>query len=157
VRPDSLRKRAFPILLLALLAAGQVRASSTFPDGIRTQLGLSYTPACTLCHVGTPGIGTATTPFATSMRARGLVAGSLSSLDTALAALEAEHTDSDHDGVPDIEELKAGTDPNVPGGSLETPTYGCFNVTGRGPGAASTLVALLALVLTVRRRRPAQR
>ena len=151
MRPEFPRKVAFPFLLLAL-AAGPARASSVFPDRIRVDLALSYTPACTLCHVGNPGIGTATTPFAISMRARGLVAGNLSSLDTALAALEAEHTDSDHDGVPDIEELKAGTDPNVAGGSLETPTYGCFNVTGRGPGTGSTLAALLALVLVVRRR-----
>ena len=149
MRRDLARVPAF--LLLVLLVAAPARASSVFPDRIRVDLALSYTPACTLCHVGAPGIGTAATPFATSMRARGLVAGNLSSLDTALAALEAEHTDSDHDGVPDIEELKAGTDPNVAGGSLETPTYGCFNVTGQGPGVGSILAALGVLLLTMRR------
>jgi uncharacterized protein (TIGR03382 family) len=149
-----MRKHCLRFAALALLVSGSAGASSNFPGEIRSQLALSYTPDCTLCHAGTPSIGTATTPFATSMRARGLVAGSLSSLDTALAALEAEKTDSDHDGVPDIEELKASTDPNVAGGSLVQPTYGCFNVTGQGPGSASTLAALGVLVLSVRRRRP---
>jgi len=71
------------------------------------------------------------------MRSRGLVSQNIASLDTALDALAAERTDSDHDGVPDIDELEAGSDPNVAGGgSVPPPSYGCFDVTGQ---AASPL------------------
>ena len=48
------------------------------------------------------------------MMSRGLVAQNLASLDTALDALAAEHTDSDGDGVPDIDELRTGSDPTWP-------------------------------------------
>src|SRR5262249_59260271 len=100
---------------------------------IRAHLSLSYTPACTLCHNGRGGgFGTVTAPSGKSMRAGGLVAQNLGSLDTALDALAAEHTDSDGDGVGDIDELKAGSDPNVAGGgSAPPPTYGCFDVSGQ--------------------------
>ncbi len=94
-----------------------------------------------------------TTPFGTSMRARGLVAQNTQSLDTALDALAAEHTDSDGDGVGDIDELKAGTNPNSAGGGVvPPPTYGCFDVTGQ-PGSALALlpVALAMLLLRLRR------
>ena len=136
-----------------LLAARPAHASATFPAEIQKQLGLSYTPSCALCHAnGVTGLGTATTKFATSMKARGLVANDLASLDTALAALEAEGTDSDGDGVPDITELKNGTNPN--GGGVP-PTYGCFSVTGQGLAGSPAALWLLALAAALElRRRP---
>ena len=136
-----------------LLAAGPVHASASYPAEIQKQLGLSYTPSCALCHAnGVTGLGTATTKFATSMKARGLVANDLTSLDTALAALEAEGTDSDGDGVPDITELKNGTNPN--GGGVP-PTYGCFSVTGQGLAGSPAALWLLALAAALGlRRRP---
>lgn len=146
-----MRRLAFA---LTVLAGGLVQASSTYPPEVRAHLSLSYTPACTLCH-NTPsgGIGTVTTPFGKSMMSRGLVAQNIASLDTALDALSAERTDSDHDGVPDIDELKAGTDPNVAGGgAVSPPSYGCFDVTGQ-PGSPLALLPVALAVLLLRARR----
>lgn len=142
------------LVVATLIAGGAVHASSTYPGEIRAHLGLSSTPDCTLCHnVPSGGYGTVTTPFGTSMRARGLVAQSIPSLDTALDALAAEKTDSDHDGVPDIDELKAGTDPNVAGGgAVPPPTYGCFDVSGQPGSPLALLPVALALVLVRLRR-----
>jgi hypothetical protein len=142
------------VLALAVLAGGLAHGSSIYPPEVRAHLSLGYTPPCTLCH-NTPsgGFGTVTTPFGKSMMARGLVAQNLSSLDTALDALAAEHTDSDGDGVGDIDELKAGSDPNVAGGGAVTPpTYGCFDVSGQPASPLALLPLLLAwLLFRVRR------
>jgi len=130
------------------------RASSTYPAEVRAHLGLSSTPDCSLCHAnGQTGFGTVTTPFGTSMRARGLVAQNIQSLDTALDALAAENTDSDGDGIGDIDELKAATNPNSAGGGVvPPPSYGCFDITGQ-PGSVLVLlpVALAMLLLRLRR------
>ena len=145
------------LLAVTVLAGGLAHASSIFPPEVRAHLGLSYTPACTLCH-NTPsgGFGTVTTPFGTSMIARGLVAQNLQSLDTALDALAAEKKDSDGDGVADIDELKAGTDPNVAGGgSYPPPSYGCFDVSGQGGSPLALLPVALALFLAALRLRRA--
>jgi hypothetical protein len=133
------------VLAIAVLAGGLAQGSSIYPPEVRAHLSLSYTPACTLCHeTESGGFGTVTTPFGKSMMARGLVAQNIASLDTALDALAAEHTDSDHDGVPDIDELKAQTDPNAAGGgSVTPPSYGCFDASGQ-PGSP---MALLPVVL----------
>jgi MYXO-CTERM domain-containing protein len=149
--------RLRPLLLGLLLVAGPAAASSSYPAEIKAHLNLSYTPPCSLCHAnGVTGYGTVTTPFGKSMRARGLVCCNIGSLDTALDALAAEMTDSDGDGIPDITELKNGTDPNTAGGAPVTqPTYGCFNVTGQGPTAGATAALLLALAgARLLRRRP---
>ena len=133
------------VLAIAVVVGGLAHGSSIYPPEVRAHLSLSYTPACTLCHeTESGGFGTVTTPFGRSMMARGLVAQNLGSLDTALDALAAEHTDSDGDGVPDIDELKAGSDPNVAGGgSVTPPSYGCFDSSGQ----SGSPLALLPLVL----------
>ncbi|HUM12164.1 MAG TPA: hypothetical protein VLT82_14560 [Myxococcaceae bacterium] len=142
------------LVAITVLAGGLAHASSTFPAEVRSHLGLSYTPDCSLCHAnGQTGFGTVTTPFGTSMRARGLVAQNIASLDTALDALNAEHKDSDGDGTPDIDELKAGADPNVAGGgNVPPPTYGCFEVSGQSGSPLALLpLALAWLLLRIRR------
>lgn len=143
------------VLAIALLAGGMAHGSSIYPPEVRSHLSLSYTPACTLCHeTESGGFGTVTTPFGKSMMARGLVAQNLASLDTALDALSAEHTDSDHDGVPDIDELKAQTDPNVAGGgSVTPPSYGCFDASGQSSSPLALSPLVLAWVV-LRARRP---
>jgi len=100
-----------------------------------------------------------TTPFGASMRARGMVFYDDDSVKKALAALEADKVDSDADGMPDIEELKAGRDPNrvETTGSDGTPVvvdegppepfYGC----GAAPGGLA--VGLLGLLGLLKRRR----
>ncbi|MGO8971293.1 MAG: hypothetical protein ACLQDQ_17195 [Myxococcaceae bacterium] len=145
--------RILPLALaLALLSRPGVSAASpTYPPEIVTQLSLSYTPQCAICHAnGVTGYGTVTTPFGLAMRARGLVCCSISSLDTALAALEGE-------GSPYIGYLKEGLDPNNPSaGNVPPPAYGCFSVTGQGPtgGAGGAVLLTLVLLAALHRRGP---
>lgn len=117
-----------------------------------------YVPPCSLCHLrGSTGAGTAQTPFALSMKARGLQAKDDVSLTNALDAMDRDHVDSDGDGVPDIQELLDDTDPNTPGDVRLTgqpgPNAGCgggqkADTTGRTPAAA---IGLLLLALARRR------
>lgn len=140
---------------LATTAPRAAAASPIFPGVVQSHLGLASAPDCTLCHAGAPGLGTATTPFATSLRSRGASAGNEAAMKMALDALAGERKDSDGDGALDIDELKAGEDPNGSGGDTITPEYGCASAGGgrRGAGgAAAALVgACLALVLGRRR------
>jgi hypothetical protein len=133
-------RRRTPFLVtatyLAVLSfAAGARATPNFPPSIQSYLPTPNTPACQICHVGPQERGTVITPFGTNMRARGLVAYDVSSLDTALDRMRSDDVDSDGDGDTDIDALKAGRDPNVPygadGGAVGTyatpvePRYGC--------------------------------
>lgn len=156
-------KRHALVLFTALLAASAARATPNFPPFIRASESLASEPQCTLCHLGTPGVGTVTTPFGRAMRDRGLVPYDTSSLSAALSAMRADAVDSDRDGTTDLDELAAGTDPNVsefaPPGSggggdalqLGEPAYGC-TAAGSGP-AGATFVALATLAIRAARRR----
>jgi hypothetical protein len=150
---------AASIAALVLLGAPRhALATPNFPGVIARELKLPGPPDCTLCHSGgQTRRGTVTTPFGTSMRSRGLVAYDEASLVKALAALTAEKKDSDQDGTPDIEELKAGTDPNAGGGPGETlppPEYGCaIHPAGRESPFAMIFGAIALSSLVVRRRR----
>jgi len=116
------------VVPFVLLAASPARATPNFPPAIQQHLGLAAPPPCRTCHVTGEqgGKGTVNTLFGAKMRSRGLVEFDEASLRTALDALRAEGSDVDQDGVSDIQELIAGTDPNnPPGGDSETPSYGC--------------------------------
>jgi hypothetical protein len=141
---------------VALAAAPAARAKQRFPGMIASELGLGYVPPCRLCHIqGTTGAGSVSTPFGVSMLAHGMTQDE-STIAPALAALQADGTDSDGDGQGDIAELKADTDPNTPvdvplAGS--DPQYGC-SVTGAArPGTLSSLVLGLGAVFFARYRR----
>lgn len=143
------------LLAVASMPVGVARASRRFPEEIRRDLSLDYTPQCSLCHVrGNAGSGTANTPFAISARARGLTGGNQQLLLTALQAMKSDGVDSDGDGVGDIAELIAGTDPNVYGPEAVNaridPTYGCASTGGAG---AAGLIATLLIALSIGRRR----
>ncbi len=146
------------LALGALLVTAPAAASDEFPPEIVKHLGLSAdkTPDCTLCHATEAGgLGTVTTLFGKQGLARGLQASDTSSLDTYLDASAAEGTDSDGDGVPDIQELKNGTDPNAAPGqaTIEPATYGCsMGVEPRTGSSLAGLVAALCLLGHRRRR-----
>lgn len=120
---------------VALVAPRVASATPNFPDAIATHLMLAAPPQCAICHNGgITGRGTVTTPFGKSMRAHGLVAFDETSLVSALDQLASGKVDSLGDGTGDIDDLKAGRDPNVPDGDgganvhVETPVvpaYGC--------------------------------
>jgi hypothetical protein len=141
--------------LIALLAAAAVQATPRLPAEVRSDLALSYTPQCSLCHLrGNTGAGTEQTPFVLSARALGFD-GNQRTLGTVLQQMQALKIDSDSDGVSDIEELIRGTDPNVYGPvpfSTETdPSYGCTSIGVAGLGG------LLALGVVLRKRRRSHR
>jgi hypothetical protein len=141
-----------PFLFLTVaLGARTAGATGNFPGAIQRDLSLSYSPECSLCHSGgVTSSGTVGTPFGKSMKARGLVPSDEGSLQAALDRMTQEKVDSDHDGVSDIDELKAGTDPNVPGAGQGGPTYGCSSAPR---GAVSPLAWLAALAFVLCRRR----
>lgn len=66
--------------------------------------------------------------------------------------------DSDGDGMPDIEELKAGRDPDKPGAGAGCPQYGCGASIATLPhrtsdtGSAAALIAGLGVGLVLARR-----
>lgn len=148
--------------LLCLLALLPVPALATagFPPLLRSSLSLSADPDCSVCHQGGITVAsTVTTPFGVSMKSSGLKKNDDASLTAALAAITTAKTDSDGDGVSDVDELKAGTDPNkgavamTDGGVVEDNTirYGCF--AQAAPQFALTGLPTLAALLLLRRRR----
>lgn len=150
------------IVLLGLglgsaLVAGARTASATenFPAAIAAHLQApTPTPACTVCHASVSGgRGTVITPFGQAMRGRGLQAYDEPSLKTALDALAAERRDSDQDGTPDIDELKAGADPNAAAGDAIVPEYGCALRRARGAKHTWALVSIAVGLAVLRRGR----
>jgi hypothetical protein len=157
-------------LVAGLVLSLPAWATPTFPSTIRSELSLDQTPACTVCHMDmTGGRGTVTKGFGKALMAEGLTANNDESLKQALAALETKNVDSDSDGTTDIDELRAGTDPEVAsaaesdGGTLEETgsggvqngppelTYGC--TAASGPFAVALLFAASALLIRLRRGR----
>lgn len=104
-------------LVASIAAPRAAHATPGFPGEIQTHLGLSAPPpsSCSLCHTtgSAGGRGTVNTPFGVSVRGHGCVAYDNASLDSALDAMDKDGTDSDGDKVPDVTELRNGTDPNV--------------------------------------------
>ncbi len=125
----------------SILIAMALLATPDFPGAIQQQLGLAAPPACTTCHAtNAGGIGTVVKPFGIYLRSRGLQPFDETSLRNALLADIAEHHSSNSSGISDIDALKAGEDPNAPGGATgPTPAYGCSS------SGSANLLTLLAL------------
>ncbi len=156
-------RRSSLLVGLAIVGASAVAtpraalASPTFPPVVQETFSLSREPACTLCHNSLQGgIGTAVTPVGVYLRSRGASAGDTNSLKGALAAMLAEKHDADGDGVTDVDELKAGTDPNGSAvGYGEPAVYGCGARVASGNGTSGAFAAIVAFAgaLVFRRRR----
>jgi hypothetical protein len=136
------KQRLASVVFIALGQFGWIsnaRAVEEFPGQIQSDLALSYQVPCSVCHIkGNTAASTPITPFALSLRSRGL-AGERSSLSTALARSEADGVDSDGDGTSDVAELRAGTDPNSSANASivndQEPGYGCGGTAPHGRGA----------------------
>jgi Bacterial TSP3 repeat len=150
-------------LVLGWLALGSLgwsalaQAKSEFPSEIKNSYGLAYDVPCAVCHIkGNVASATPITPFALSLRARGMT-GDNKSLSSALSKLESDAVDSDGDGVTDVDELKAGTDPNSSANAniedTQEPGYGCGGTAPHGRTAPGMAGALALAWFVVRRRR----
>ena len=143
--------------VLALVWSSLAHAKEEFPSIIGTDLNLTYQVPCSVCHLKeNTGSATVRTLFALSLKARGF--SDQGSLTSSLARLKADNFDSDGDGVSDVAELQAGTDPNSPGNASiidpSEPGYGCGGSApqGRSVGQAVLGAAALAWLLTRRLR-----
>ncbi|HTA88460.1 MAG TPA: thrombospondin type 3 repeat-containing protein [Polyangiaceae bacterium] len=155
-------RQSLSLSVLAFLTFGlssPAQAKPEFPSEIQSDLKLSYLVPCSVCHIeDNTGSSTPITPFALALRARGL-SGDNGSVGTSLALLAADGVDSDGDGVTDIAELKAGTDPNSSANASlindQEPGYGCGGSppTGRSEGGPAIGSALALAWLFVQRRR----
>ena len=115
-------------------------AINNAPGVVKEALNLTQLPDCMRCHNTSSGDEeTATTPFGRAMKAAGATPNNPESLTQAVKKIETDKTDSDGDGMPDTDELKAGANPN---GNSDIVHYGCQSVPGMGS---------LALVIGLRR------
>jgi hypothetical protein len=145
--------------LAVVLCASPALAVPRFPGVIASELGLSYEPPCSVCHLSNKtGAPTVTTPFGYALKARGFSEGD-DTLSSALTRLAADHTDSDGDGVDDVTELRNDTDPNSKANAslsgVADPSFGCS--TSRPLGSSSVPVSAIAagavaLALILKRR-----
>ena len=130
-------------LLVLTLVSTRALASADYPGEIQTKYGLSAPPlqSCGLCHTnGIPGSGTVNTPIGLALRSRMLVSGDPAALRAALDRLEMDMVDSDGDGVIDVQELRAGTNPTVAEGATDGGMGGGM---GGGTGGGGGTVAAL--------------
>jgi hypothetical protein len=102
-------------LLASSFAAAPSLASETYPAALAAALKMTTVPQCTLCHASNlGGMGTVITKFGRSLIAHGAIGGSnIGALRSALSSELKDPVDSDGDSVPDIDELREGSDPNV--------------------------------------------
>lgn len=158
-RPSLLAAVAPFVALVAF--APRAHASESYPKTIERALDTPCAPDCTTCHTRPSGGAlTANTPVGISARRAGLEGGDTSQLLDVLGTLETNRTDSDADGTPDVEELRAGTNPNALEGKLKCyvppAEDGCAVGSCAAPSSRRTSwfapLAALALAAFVRRR-----
>jgi hypothetical protein len=143
-----------------LAMAAPAAAVPFFPGALAQKLGTDKVPPCSICHVcGVTGRGTVNTPWGAAMRARGLVAYDVDSLNKAVDKMRADKIDSDGDGTLDVDAIAQGKDPNPPtctGDDPTIPAYGCVNrvvPTRTIPDDSAVFLAFAVAAATVLRRR----
>jgi hypothetical protein len=155
-----MKARAAWLVLACALSSSVASASPIYPITMRSKLGLSQLPPCTLCHQSDlGGAGTVTTRFGRTLLANGATGTNATALlDSTLDRLDAAGTDSDGDLIPDIDELRMGSDPNDGPGpmngeeELPIPRTGCA-FSARVPATPSAGLLVLAASAVLRRRR----
>jgi hypothetical protein len=93
--------------------ASPVHAFEDYADEIKLILELPDKPSCTFCHTRNDQGFAGDTLFSDSLKDRGLSRrGGLPSVRRAISVVDEMNIDSDGDGVGDIDELRAGANPN---------------------------------------------
>jgi hypothetical protein len=152
--------RGWRSALTAAVVAGvwsnNANAMPTFPGEIQKHLQMSETPPCTLCHATLSGGGPVVTRFGQAMIKYGLDPSSDASVGTALDNLEQRRIDSNGDRAPDVEQLRAGVDPNTGQPLAGAEKFGCGARVATGSTRANAgfiLATVLAcMALRIRRR-----
>ena len=140
------------LVVALVLASMPAAASVSFPSAARTHLDTATAISCTQCHqTAAGGFGTIDKEFGLALMERGLVARVATSVGPALDQLEADNVDSDGDGTGDVDELRAGTDPNIDDetGPDVAPLeygFGCGS-SARAPSTGLASLLVLAQVL----------
>ncbi len=156
-----------------LFVAASAGADPLVPPFLASHVPMPCTPDCILCHNddtgGTANLrnavknGQSVPGFGSTLRDDcGFTVEQQDTYASGLATCVAKKIDTDGDGVDDIDELKAGTDPNDPTNSNSIcnnggPTYGCARLSPKGSvdgiaSAASGAVLVLGFGLMRRRR-----
>ena len=148
------------VFLGVLLSTATAAASPKFSDRLADTLDLPCPPTCLLCHTEAKGgAATANTKFGITLRRAGLECCSISEFDDIIDELADAETDSDGDGIPDIEELRDGTDPNKKSKTAEIDcapqpvSDGCTSTGTASASSALSLVIGLSVLSLARRRR----
>jgi hypothetical protein len=165
VKPSNRTLVTLGLMTSLFAVAGRANASADYSSELERLGHTPCVPPCTLCHrdqdgsFGTVRLSEGGKPFGDAlMRLGGLEGSDRSGLAPALETLRQAGTDSDGDAEPDLEELTAGRDPNLPGaGSFCGPTYGCGARVAPLPERWATSLALVAACLLVAHRRGRRR
>jgi len=157
-----------------LLVATPARSDQHLPAYLQSRFNLACTPDCTLCHsraLGGPGFARDAVTATGQVVKGGLhdrlascpsfVPTDPSTYDTAFNNCLAS-SDTDGDGVKDLDEFKAGTDPNDGASGAEIcgngPTYGCVRVARSGSiDGVALLVSSAVLLMGIARVRRGNR
>ncbi|MDB4977314.1 MAG: hypothetical protein JWN48_5655 [Myxococcaceae bacterium] len=132
--------------------AETARALPEYPKYLQSAAQTPCLPHCNVCHRDdNAGSGTIDQPFGKSLQEVGhLGGGGKSDVTRAVGDLRTQNTDSDRDGVSDIDELSAGEDPNYAGdGSICGPQVGCSAVGQRDDSWPTWLVICAVFSLAV--------
>jgi hypothetical protein len=125
---------------LLLVAAGAsvsapALASQPFPKALAAAVPMPCVPTCNVCHItaaGGPG-NIAPGGFAATLRDQyDLIPGQPGTVAPAIEQARAAQINTDHDEMPDVDELVIGRNPNsadpsvyICGGGAGGPEYGC--------------------------------
>ena len=154
-------KLSIALTTLLLTLASTALGKPEFVEPLEEATGAPCLPQCNICHASLSGGGEPVQPFVESLERFGEIEGE-DAIKAAVALLEQQGVDSDGDGVGDIEEIRAGQDPNYAGDALICqPDVGCGAHIAPRPSTAlwqrgallGPLVLLLGWRLVGRRRK----